>query len=262
MKSVFHIPLVCAFILLFSCKNIADQKDVTSNNTNENNPEKSIVPDVTITPISHATFIMQWDDQIIYVDPVGGAAVFDSLPPANMILVTDIHGDHLNAATLQAVTNTNAQLIAPQAVADKLGNAFNSIILNNDDTQSVNDFSITAIPMYNITEGRLQNHPKGRGNGYVIEKDGYRVYISGDTEGIEEMRNLKDIDKALVCMNLPYTMDVEQAADAVLDFAPVEVIPYHYRGTQGLSDVDKFQQLIENANPNIKVTRMEWYPNR
>lgn len=132
--------------------------------------------------------------------------------------------------------------------------------MNNGEEATKNGLKITAIPMYNITEGRLDKHVKGRGNGYVLEKDGYRVYISGDTEGIPEMRNLENIDKAFVCMNLPYTMDVEQAADAVVEFAPKEVIPYHYRGTNGLSDVEKFKTIVNETNPEIKVTLMEWYP--
>ena len=55
------------------------------------------------------------------------------------------------------------------------------------------------------------------------------------------MRALEDIDIALVPMNLPFTMDVEAAADAVLEFKPRQVYPYHYRGQDGLSDVSKFK---------------------
>ena len=74
---------------------------------------------------------------------------------------------------------------------------------------------IEAVPMYNLTAARLRFHNKGRGNGYVMTFGGKRVYVSGDTEDIPEMRALKKIDAAFVCMNLPYTMTPEQAADAV-----------------------------------------------
>lgn len=89
--------------------------------------------------------------------------------------------------------------------------------------------NIEAIPLYNLPESEDSRHTKGRGNGYVIEKNGKRIYISGDTADIPEMRKLQNIDIALVCMNLPYTMSVEDAADAVLDFTPEKVLPYHYR---------------------------------
>ena len=78
------------------------------------------------------------------------------------------------------------------------------------------------------------------------------------TEDIIEMRQLKNIDVALVCMNLPYTMTVEQAASAVLDFKPGMVIPYHYRGKNGFSDLQKFKKLV-SGNRKIKVKLLNWY---
>ena len=116
--------------------------------------------------------------------------------------------------------------------------------------------------MYNLREEALKFHSKGRGNGYVFTVNEERIYFSGDTEDIPEMRTLKNIDKAFVCMNLPYTMVVESAADAVLAFKPKQVFPYHYRGTNGLSDVAKFKEIVNKNNPTIKVVQLNWYPNR
>jgi L-ascorbate metabolism protein UlaG (beta-lactamase superfamily) len=75
------------------------------------------------------------------------------------------------------------------------------------------------------------------------------------------MRALKNIDVAFVCMNLPYTMDVPEAADAVLAFQPKIVYPYHYRGTNGFSDVKAFKAKVEAGNKNIEVRLRNWYPN-
>ena len=113
--------------------------------------------------------------------------------------------------------------------------------------------------MYNLREEALKFHQKGRGNGYVLTLGEERVYISGDTEDIPEMRQLKNIDKAFVCMNLPYTMTVESAASAVLDFKPKQVYPYHYRGTEGLSDVNKFKSIVNTGNAEIDVVQLNWY---
>ena len=101
--------------------------------------------------------------------------------------------------------------------------------------------------MYNLTPERKNMHTKGRGNGYVVTMGGKRIYISGDTEDIPEMRELKNIDVAFVCMNLPYTMDVDHAADAVLAFKPRLVYPYHYRGKEQMSDVEQFKKLVALA---------------
>ena len=115
--------------------------------------------------------------------------------------------------------------------------------------------------MYNLpTAANKDFHTKGRGNGYVIERSGKRVYIAGDTAGIPEMRALKNIDIALVPMNLPYTMDVAEAAEAVLAFKPKQVFPYHYRGPDGLADISKFKELVNASNPKIEVVLLNWYP--
>lgn len=61
-------------------------------------------------------------------------------------------------------------------------------------------------------------------------------------------------------MNLPYTMTVESAADAVLAFKPKQVYPYHYRGNPDVSDVAKFKKLVNAGDPNIEVVQLDWYP--
>ncbi|PRP65940.1 MBL fold metallo-hydrolase [Nonlabens agnitus] len=263
MKNIMGFLLM--LVLFSACKEKEETAVETADNQMEQQyaaTETAVTPEIEIMPISHASFVMKWGDKAIYLDPVGGASAYEGMPAADMILITHTHGDHMDPATLKAVMNDNAKLFTPQAVADKLGADFNPTVLNNGDSEAVDDIIVNAVAMYNITEGRLNNHPEGVGNGYVIESDGYRVYVSGDTEGTPEMRSLENIDKAFVCMNLPYTMDVEQAADAVLDFAPAEVIPYHYRGKDGLHDIDKFKSLVNKGNTDIEVTFMDWYPER
>ena len=125
--------------------------------------------------------------------------------------------------------------------------------------KTVEGFTITAVPAYNVSADQEKYHPKGRDNGYVVEKDGVRVYIAGDTSGTPEMRALKNIDIAFVPMNLPYTMTVEEASNAVLEFKPKQVWPYHYREGDGFSDVQHFKDLVNKGNPNIEVVLGKWY---
>jgi L-ascorbate metabolism protein UlaG (beta-lactamase superfamily) len=74
------------------------------------------------------------------------------------------------------------------------------------------------------------------------------------------MRKLNNIDVAFVCMNLPFTMDINQAASAVLDFKPEIVYPYHYRGQGGLSDVEAFKKMVKEKNSKVEVRLTNWYP--
>ena len=218
--------------------------------------------DLVIQPILHGTLVLQWNDQTIYVDPYGGVNAFKDIDQPNLILITDIHGDHLDLNTLKALKTDKVIFIAPQAVADKLPEEYhkNLIIINNDGETKQLGISIKAIPMYNLPEETDAKHPKGRGNGYLLKLGGKTIYISGDTEDIVEMRNLKNIDIAFICMNLPYTMDINQAANAVLDFKPKIVYPYHYRGKPDMSDTEAFKNLVNKENSNIEVRLRNWYP--
>ena len=126
------------------------------------------------------------------------------------------------------------------------------MIVNNGGKTNYDAIEIEAIPKYNLPEDETSRHTKGRGNGYVLPAiENKRIYISGDTEDISEMRNPQNIDIAFVCMNLPYTMDINQAADAVLAFKPNRVYPYHYRGKPGKSDVNAFKKLVNEGNQNV-----------
>lgn len=216
-----------------------------------------------VQPILHATMVLQWDGKVIYVDPYGGKSAFAGTPKADLVLITDIHGDHMNIKTLEELGLSGTKIVAPSAVLDKLPEGFtNTIALGNGSEIEVFGMNIMAIPMYNLPETEESRHPKGRGNGYVINFGGKKVYISGDTEDIPEMRSLQDIDIAFVCMNLPYTMDVETAADAVLDFEPRTVFPFHYRGKNGLGDVGKFKKIVNEGNGDIEVRLRQWYPSK
>jgi L-ascorbate metabolism protein UlaG (beta-lactamase superfamily) len=215
--------------------------------------------ELTIQPITHATLVLSYQGKNIYVDPTGGADAFKGLPAPDMILITDIHGDHLDPKTIDAVNTNHAVLVVPQAVADKLPATTDKsklVILNNGQTSTQLGVEITAIPMYNLPESATAMHTKGRGNGYVLTIGGKKVYLSGDTADIPEMRSLKGIDIAFVCMNLPYTMDVKTAASGVLAFKPKVVYPYHYRG----QNVEEFKSLVNASDKNIEVRLREWYP--
>jgi len=209
--------------------------------------------DLVIHPVNHASLVMQWNGKTIYVDPVGGAEPYINLPRPDLVLVTDTHGDHFNADTLYRMGG--APVVAPPAVYERSPDNMTGLfttVLENGDTATLDGIGIEAVPMYNISEGREQFHTRGRGNGYLLTLGDKRVYIAGDTEPTPEMLALKDIDVAFIPMNLPYTMTVQQAAEAVRTFRPGIVYPYHYRG----SDVEEFRRLVGDASD---VRLRDWY---
>jgi L-ascorbate metabolism protein UlaG (beta-lactamase superfamily) len=208
---------------------------------------------VKITPLNHASTLIEAGGKTIYLDPAKPAK-FTGSPKADLILITDIHGDHMDPSSIAEISKPGTAIMAPPAVVATVTTAQP---IANGETKTWQGWTIEAIPAYNLTRGPAPGkffHDKGRGNGYVLTYGGVRFYFSGDTEGIPEMRALKNIDVAFVCMNLPYTMPPEEAADAVKAFHPKIVIPYHYRG----SDLAIFKKGLEGTG--IEVRLLDWYP--
>ena len=208
---------------------------------------------ITIRPINHATLQIAFGGKVIDVDPVAAAGTFEGLAQPDVILVTDIHGDHLDPATIAKIRKISTSVVVPQAAAANLDKP---VLMANGEKKSVDGIEIEAVPMYNLTRGPAAGqlyHTKGRGNGYVLTLGGKRIYIAGDTEGVPEMRALKNIDVAFIPMNLPYTMTPEEAAEAVRAFHPAIVYPYHYRG----SDVNAFANALKGTGIDVRLR--DWY---
>ena len=226
--------------------------------------DKAEVPlDVKVTPLQHASMILEWDGTLIAVDPVKGAldAAPGDEPKVDLILVTDIHGDHFDAEAVASLRKEGATVVAPQAVIDQGGDALpNPTVLANGETKPVLEgkFTIEGVPMYNLVRKREDSgelfHVKGRGNGYILSRNGKRLYISGDTECIPEMKALTDIDVAFVCMNLPFTMPPEEAAECIREFKPAVLYPYHYRD----QDPTKLIGLLDGVD--VQINQLNWYP--
>ena len=215
--------------------------------------ERIAYGELKVTPIMHGSLVLEFSGQVWHVDP-WSQANYSALPKADVILVTDIHGDHLDPKAIAAVRKASTVIVAPGAVAKTMTEAE---VVSNGAKTTVGGIEIEAVAMYNLKRGPRPGklyHDKGRGNGYVLNVGGKRVYISGDTEAVPEMRALKDIDIAFVCMNLPYTMPPEEAADGVRAFRPKVVYPYHYRG----SDLAVFADALKDEK-GIEVRLREWY---
>lgn len=219
-------------------------------------PEKtapSASGDVSVTPIMHASLQLEYGGKVIHVDPTSQGN-YSKAKQADLILVTDIHGDHLDPEAISRIRKAGAPVVAPAAAAEKIENP---TVVANGETKTVAGISIEAVPMYNLKRGPAEGqlfHTKGRGNGYILTLGSQRVYIAGDTECTPEMRALKNIDIAFIPMNLPYTMPPSEAAECVKAFKPKVVYPYHYRG----QNTEEFKTAL--AGEPVEVRLLNWYP--
>ncbi|CAH1000388.1 hypothetical protein LEM8419_01541 [Neolewinella maritima] len=259
--------LLCTCVLALFTFSCADRTVGTSTEDNalsaadQDDRDVDRTDTVAIHPIIHGSTVLTQGDLTVFVDPYDGAERYTGFGAPDMVLITHTHGDHMDTATLAGLDLSAATLVAPQAVMDAMSTSSFAAThaLANGERYTVKGVEVTAVPAYNPPP-KENFHPKGEFNGYVLNFDGTRYYFSGDTEGVPEMRDLQDIDVAFVCMNLPYTMDIEQAASAVADFAPEVVYPYHYRNQDGSkSDVEAFRTMISEANADIEVRLEDWY---
>jgi len=231
---------------------------------------------VTIKPIYHGSFYLHWagsgGTKIIYSDPSSQGAPagrFIGLPKADLVVLTHRHGDHLNVTTLESLRNGNeTKIVAPQDVYDGMGTTTAGTTLKslttifktgqpsaaaNSPALQIQGLTIEGIPAYNA------NHVKGNCNSYILTIGGKRFYISGDTGTTPEMNAMPNIEVAFLCINVPFTLTVADAAAATRAFRPKMIYPYHYRNQDGnFSDLGLFKTTV-GQDLGIEVRNRNWY---
>jgi L-ascorbate metabolism protein UlaG (beta-lactamase superfamily) len=209
--------------------------------------------DISITPIGHASVQIEHGGKVIHVDPAGNMGDFSKAKPGDLVLVTDIHGDHLDPKTIAKIRKAGAPVVIPAAAKEQVPDG---TVIANGQKQTVAGVSIEAVAAYNLQRGPKPGelfHTKGRGNGYVLTLGGKRVFLSGDTECVPEIKALTNIDAAFLPMNLPYTMPPTEAAECVKAFKPKVVYPYHFRGQKP----EEFAAALKGEPVEVRV--LTWY---
>jgi L-ascorbate metabolism protein UlaG (beta-lactamase superfamily) len=181
---------------------------------------------------------------VIFFDP------FEVPPqaPADVVLISHPHFDHLSPADLRKVAGENTVFVTPRdkTCIKTIRALFHKdpITLKPGEQKSVAGITIEAVPAYNLNEAK--GHPRAMGwVGYIITVDGIRVYHAGDTAHIPEMKTLA-CDIALLPLGQLYTMQsVEDAARAALDVRAGIAIPIHYGSYEGTeNDAYRFKELL------------------
>jgi L-ascorbate metabolism protein UlaG (beta-lactamase superfamily) len=217
---------------------------------------------IEITPMTHAHVQVEFGGKVIHIDPTGMSNL-KAGKPADLILVTDVHGDHMDPKGIDALKKDSTIYVAPQALAGKFPGK--TEILKNGETRTIDGVQIQAIAAYNLQRGPAAGqffHEKGRGNAYVLTLGGQRILFTGDTECVPEIKALTNIDVAFITMNLPYTMPPEEAAECAKAFKPRVVYAYHYRGMGGPTpeqNQQAFRAAMKGA-AGIEVRTPNFYP--
>ena len=238
----------------------AEQLSITNLITGDHIPTSE--GDVVVHPLYHASTFLGWNGKGIYIDPDDDGTyepTYQGLPKADLILVTHAHGDHFSSGKIEALRRTNTIIIVPQSVYTGLSAAqkTNAIVLTYGGSTNVMGLKVEAVHAYN-NSGTIY-HPLGSANGYVLTIGGQRIYFSGDTGNVPEIRALPSIDVAFLCMNMPFTMTANDATNAVRAFRPRIVYPYHYReGSSTTTNAAYFKKAL-GTDLGIEVRLRKWY---
>lgn len=205
---------------------------------------------------------MDSDGFTAYVDPWNEVMREEYEDNADLIISTHDHDDHFDGHTIEQLTDRDSMLIhteesrdsVPKDLGHKEISAYNKVDVHN------NYLQVRGVPAYNTNKYREPNepyHPKGFCTGVLIDMDGVRFYHASDTDPIPEMEELadEDIDVAFLPVGGKYTMDQEEAIDAINMFQPEKVVPIHHGFIDGSSaDLDKFEKDVKqktDAEPLI-----------
>lgn len=197
--------------------------------------------------LGHASFKIKTKELVIYADPYEGE--YDE--KADLILISHEHYDHFGRDKIMQIRTDDTAILTTDRVASELDGAK---AMKPGDIVNVGDVKVEAVHAYNIGK---PFHPKGNGIGFVIEAEGHRIYFAGDTDKIPEMKNIR-ADIALVPVGGTYSMNRDEAADAVLMIKPKLAIPMHFgSGVVGtIEDAELFKEKVEDDS-KTKVRILE-----
>ena len=121
------------------------------------------------------------------------------------------------------------------------------IAVEPNQTERVLGIRFETVPAYNVNK---TFHPKENGwVGYIIDIDGIKYYIAGDTDINEDNKKVQ-CDVALVPVGGTYTMDFKEAARLINEIKPKIAVPIHYGSIVGTKqDATDFVNLL---HPSIK----------
>lgn len=209
---------------------------------------------IEIYAIKHGSIRIVYDGKEIEVDPVAAlppATDYSQFPKADYILVTHEHSDHLDKNAIATLSKAETIIITNNNCQKELGHG--KAMQNGDHMELSKDISLDAVPAYNITEGHTRFHPKGRDNGFILGLDGFRIYIAGDTEDIDEIKDIHNIDVAFLPTNQPYTMTPKQTAKVANIIKPKVLFPYHY----GKTHIEEVSELLKGSGIDVRIRKYQ-----
>jgi L-ascorbate metabolism protein UlaG (beta-lactamase superfamily) len=259
MRTSISLPLALAVCLALGAP--ASRLGAANPSNRQADVVHTSAGDLRLIPLYHGSVMLEFGGQVIHVDP-WSQGDYTGLPPADLLVITHTHADHLDRSMVEKLHKASTIIVAPPAVADTLNcaPACGSLeVVANGEKKTVMGLGVEGVAMYNLVQGPAPGKPfhhKGVGSGYVLSFGDTRVYLSGDTECVPEIKALKGIDIAFVSMNPRRIMSAIEAAECVKAFRPKIVYAYHYRG----ASLEEFANGLKGVPVEIRLRKLEGEP--
>ena len=205
---------------------------------------------------THSSIKIVINDLTFYFDPF---MINEDKKDADFILITHDHYDHFDIKSIKRIINQNTTIVYPKSICNVVKKEISNLLFKDEIIVKQSDkfeftlknemFSVVSIPAYNLNKNF---HKKEFGYvGYVLEFNETKYYVAGDTDVIDENKNIK-CDIMFIPIGGTYTMDYIEAAKYVNSVNPKKVIPTHYGSVVGDINLgNKFRDLIDKKIETI-----------
>ncbi len=207
----------------------------------------------------HATFSFNWEGKVVYTDPF---VIPASPEKASLVLVTHSHYDHCDPDKIRAVSGPETKVVCPPDCLEKLPGS-ECIPISPGKEIMVAGIKVKAVPAYNTNKFKAPGvpfHPKENNwVGYLFTLGQTTFYHAGDTDKIPEMKELAGkVDVAMLPVGGTYTMNLQEAVEAVSIIRPKVFIPMHYNTLPGLElKEQEIRKACENLNSKLVIMEVE-----
>jgi L-ascorbate metabolism protein UlaG (beta-lactamase superfamily) len=195
--------------------------------------------------LGHASILISTGGKNIYIDPW---KLIKDQPKADLICITHSHYDHFSPDDINKILKKETFLIGATGTVNKIKTGEKREIRPGEEV-NLGWVKVKGVPAYNINKSF---HPKiSNFLGFLIEIEGNKIYIAGDTDFIPEMKEIS-ADIVILPVGGTYTMTAEEAANAVNTIKPKIAIPYHFGDIVGSEkDAKLFSSFVLNSKVEI-----------
>lgn len=211
--------------------------------------------------LGHASVKLKNEGLTIYIDPWNDV-MSNEYEDADIIVSTHDHFDHFDPDLIDELSKEDTVVILTEESKDEAPKDLETKVIAPGESVDVKGVRFEGVHAYNVDKFRNENepfHPKGFCTGIILDLEGTRFYHASDTDPIDEMEALENIDIAFLPVGGYYTMNQEEAVDAVKKFNPRKVVPIHFGTVENTSaDPERFKEEVEEeTDSEVIVLRSE-----